>query len=124
MHRTMVSRCCFVLVFLTCIVGVTTLQRCRDCDYRGESYTSLTVFGVQLSKCHFQRCFCRCSGSVNCPLSQRRVTCKDECIMCRNPFTGNQLPPFTTFRHRSRTLGLLNCECGCHGSYSCTSAYG
>jgi hypothetical protein len=116
-----VFRWSILLVVLISIVGVTTLKRCRDCDYRGKTHRSLRWFGVQLSSCQYQRCLCRCDGSVFCPLSKRKVTCRDGCVMCRNPFTGRELPPFTTFRHRDKTLGLMDCECGCHGSYSCTT---
>uniref|UniRef100_A0A8W8NWD3 TNFR-Cys domain-containing protein n=1 Tax=Magallana gigas TaxID=29159 RepID=A0A8W8NWD3_MAGGI len=107
------------LVFLMNIPMPTTAasKRCRMCEYKGQLHEALSRFEVQLSSCRTRECFCRCDGRVTCPWNLYRVTCKDDCMPCLNPFSFNRLPPFATFRS-----GIFVCECGCFGTYSCSTA--
>lgn len=107
-----------LVLLMNCPNPTTTASIiCRTCQWNGKSGVTFTCFEV--SSCRIRLCFCCFDGIVVCPMNTYRVTYKDDCMACLNPFPFNRLPPYATFRS-----GIFACECSCFETYSCSTAWG
>jgi hypothetical protein len=90
---------------------------CRNCQFRGEEYKYLSSFVTSINECTKGKCYCRCDGTISCPLRERYDMCASRCTKCTNPETGVLIAANSTFTTTSPYCFRFTWQCNCDGTY-------